>query len=139
MYHNLMGYLGLGYSGYKEYLRSHHFIQVKKRAFKKGTSCAICGKKWDLQAHHLLYQGIGKRWEYLTIRFLCSKHHRRVSYILGVVKVPNKARYMIPVYIANKYLYKLFHAPISFCLWAYSEYRVSEQQKTRKSNHRLRR
>ena len=63
---------------YKEYLQSEHWKKVRTKKLKpvghKMRRCSICGKRWDLQVHHLQY----RNWYQVKsgdLRRLCSRCH----------------------------------------------------------------
>lgn len=105
-----MGYLGLGFDSYTEYLASDWFIFVREKAWNRSNKCcAVCKKQWDLQPHHLSYTIIGMGVEWRYIRFLCSNHHHECHYVLYFFKIPLNSFDLTMRYIFVKYRYKLLH------------------------------
>lgn len=66
---------------YEEQLKDPRWLKKRKEVLDtKGYACAICGKKFDLQVHHLEYKSGKMAWEYPMSNFvvLCRKHHKEI-------------------------------------------------------------
>ena len=69
---------------YEEQLKDERWQKKRKEVLDaKGYACAICGKRSDLQIHHLEYKSGKMAWEYPMSNFvvLCSKHHKEIHNI----------------------------------------------------------
>ncbi len=118
-----MGYLQAGYKSYPDYLASNWFRHVKEEAWKHSKKCcSVCGKKWDLQAHHLSYGVLGTDREWRYIRFVCSDHHRACTYILWFIKVPLTPKWIRSRYYFVKGRHKVFTLITKSIKWLWISY-----------------
>lgn len=70
---------------YFEHLESRKFSRAKWLAYHLAfRRCTICLKKYHLEAHHLSYQVLGRWFEFIFLRYVCSSHHEQVGKFLGV-------------------------------------------------------
>lgn len=110
---------------YDEYLKSPHFTVQRKiaRFFSLGF-CGVCYLRIPLQAHHLWYGVKGKWYEFLFLRMVCDRDHRRVQFFLGYKLTGAVA--LITYYYSIKFLYLLtvvlVRTIIYICRWLYREY-----------------
>lgn len=71
---------------YESYLHSRHFRFQRWLAWIISIRrCGICYTKLYLQPHHLSYAVLGKWYEFLFLRYVCSKHHKNVQFFFGMM------------------------------------------------------
>lgn len=63
--------------GYAAYLKTDHWLKLRKRLCPRGARCMACGKAGTLNLHHVSYGWLGcERWRDLVR--LCRKCHIKV-------------------------------------------------------------
>lgn len=72
--------------GYKNYLKSKHWVMKKKEYNRKYERvCSCCGGKENLQLHHISYDRLGN--EPLTdLVYLCKECHMRIHRVINDTK-----------------------------------------------------
>lgn len=74
--------LALGYTSYRDYLKSYHWVFFKTKFYtwfkeKHGSVyCIRCGAKARFNLHHTTYVRLGKE-RFTDIELLCRECHRR--------------------------------------------------------------
>lgn len=133
-----MGYIGLGYKSYDDYLQSNQFANVRKMAWEaSGKCCEVCGKKFSLQPHHLSYELLGRVGEWRSIVFLCNQHHRACHYILWFFRIPLTPRKLYLRFLFVKYRHKVLHGLWRICTFLWFSFTVYENKaKKRRAYHR---
>src|SRR4051812_30537061 len=69
-------YQALGFRSYQAYLKSNHWLDVKRRYREsdRPQDCVLCGADEDLHLHHMTYARLGR--ELLTdLVALCARCH----------------------------------------------------------------
>lgn len=128
-----MGFLDLGYKSYEHYLASNQFSEVRRTAWEHSRKhCAICGKKWELEPHHLSYKNIGKRGEWKDIRFLCRHHHRMVHFVLWIFKIPLKPQFLKSRYYFVKIRRLVIKGSWETALWLRRSYKIEKSARAQR-------
>jgi 5-methylcytosine-specific restriction endonuclease McrA len=60
---------------YEEYLRTAHWLNVKKRQLQKHQKCQVCGSQENLQVHHNTYNPFKEEENDLIV--LCKSCHEK--------------------------------------------------------------
>lgn len=62
---------------YEEYLQTPHWQRIKQKMYEAHGECQSCGKKYNLDVHHLNgYENIGHE-KFSELRLLCRGCHFR--------------------------------------------------------------
>ena len=64
---------------YQDYLQTEHWKSFRERILKKYKKCFICGRKDNLQVHHLTYVNLWKE-EDKDVIVLCGSCHQKVHF-----------------------------------------------------------
>lgn len=67
-------YKKLGYPSYKEYLKSEHWQNVRRKRLSNGRKCEYCGNGEFIEVHHKTYKRLGRE-RYSDLMLLCHNHH----------------------------------------------------------------
>lgn len=85
------GMLSIGQILYRQYLKSRHWWDLRRQAFKKyGYQCNRCPARHKLQPHHHTYR---HPWELCTVddlEILCRNCHRAEHGLPPIVPKPRK-------------------------------------------------
>lgn len=75
-----------GYDSYKDYLKSSHWKDVRKRALENAKyRCALCPSNLNLEVHHKNYNRLGGEWDEDVV-VLCRRCHKALSVGLRMKK-----------------------------------------------------
>lgn len=114
----------------EEYLASTHWGGLKDRVYSRFKACQICGKRYDLQLHHVSYKRRGMRREHKDVRLLCSSHHRRCHFVLWIIPLPKT-----PFFLYFRYLYvKIVYLLGQVVIWVYRSYRIENRPRRKQQN-----
>lgn len=62
---------------YKKYLKSNHWKGIKSEIYAKGhRRCAVCGRDYGLNVHHITYERINNE-RFIDLMVLCSSCHKK--------------------------------------------------------------
>lgn len=63
---------------YKEYLKTDHWREVKRRYYSRNSKeCRICGAKHNVHLHHKTYKRLGREYD-MDLVPLCKRHHNEL-------------------------------------------------------------
>ena len=121
---------------YAEYLQSRHFRRQRQLAWVLSfRCCSICWKRYDLQPHHLSYWVLGRWFEFLFLRFVCSRCHRVVQYIWGRNLRGTVELHLFYYIVQVTYLVTV--GVYRFIKWIISSYWITTRQDKRIRRRRL--
>ena len=62
---------------YKNYLKSNHWKEMKATIYARGhRKCAICGREYGLNVHHMTYKRLNKE-KFIDLLVLCTVCHKK--------------------------------------------------------------
>jgi len=85
---------------YAEYLQTPRWKRLTNAVYyAQNKCCRICGKRYNLEVHHLDYAHIGTEREFKDLVLLCHTHHSLCHWwFLGFHKVPLKKKNLVRRY-----------------------------------------
>lgn len=73
---------------YKEYLKSEHWLELKKNKAQRIPHCQICGAKERLHLHHVRYRKTFRETLPCDLRWLCQGCHRSAHHHIESGLIP---------------------------------------------------
>lgn len=72
---------------YRKYLKSKHWIEIRRERKRiDGNSCYLCGKRKQLNVHHLNYNSVGNEDVQKDLVTLCKECHRMLHRVKDASK-----------------------------------------------------
>ncbi len=127
---------------YSKHLHSIHFQMQRNIAWVISIRrCNICFARFDLQPHHLGYLFADTIFEWMSLRFVCSRCHKRVQHFLFF-----RMTKTLPLVI-NYYVWKigywgtigLIRVMFALLKWFFISYTLPKQRKRSKYRSRANR
>lgn len=115
-------------TNYYKHLHSYHFkLQRDLAWFLSLRCCSICFKRYGLEPHHLGYLFVDTFFEWLSLRFVCNKHHKKVQYILGFILHGTLILHIRYYYVKITWLFTF--GIYRFVKWLITSYWIPKYQK----------
>lgn len=118
-----------------DHLTSEHWLQIKETVYKLHPYCQICGKRFDLNRHHLRYDRLGTKWERFDVRVVCYRHHMMCHYVFWFIRLPRTRFWLTSRYYFVLIRYKLLYVIWNLAKWFYYSYRIERSRKRLRYNN----